>query len=294
MQTLRFFILGIILGAIFLRGDAIAQEKETIVWLTWKQVPNFIFSGKYKGQGTADLFTKTLQLNLPQYNHVNVISNTRRYQSLILEENVCVAWAWIVPGSKVFRIYSRPVSLAHRAGIQTLKSKQHLFGKPGEVLSLKKLLANPDIKLGYLEEMTYSKKVHKLIEQYRGKDNIYFSSPSAVEFNLDMLSKNRLDYFFGFPSQASYEADLKGIANQYQFYNLEEMDKYTSMHSHCSNTPFGKKVMNEVDKILTDEVLMEHLAVIERWNGQNTHYRDVFMEYVINQEANALVVNPGQ
>ncbi len=126
------------------------------------------------------------------------------------------------------------------------------------------------------------------------KENIYFSSTSAVEFNLDMLSKNRLDYFFGFPSQASYEAELKGVANQYQFYNLEEMDKYTSMHTHCSNTPFGKKVMNEVDKILTNEVLMEHLAVIERWNGQNKHYRDVFMEYVINREANALVVNPGQ
>jgi len=294
MQTLRFIILGVTLGALLLRGDVIAQEKETIVWLTWKQVPNFISEGTFKGQGVADLLTKTLQSKLPQYNHVNVISNTRRYQKLIREENVCAAWAWIVPGSEVFRMYSRPVSLAHRAGIHTLKSKQHLFGKPKEVLSLKKLLANPDIKLGYLEEMSYSKRVHELLEQYRGEDNIYFSSTSSVEFNLNMLSTNRLDYFFGFPTQASYEAELTGLANQYQFYNLEEIDKYTSMHSHCSNTPFGKKVMDEVDKILTNEVLMEHLAVIERWNGKNKQYRDVFMDYVINQQPNAQVVNPGQ
>jgi uncharacterized protein (TIGR02285 family) len=294
MQTFRFILLGAVLGALFLRGDVIAQEKETIVWLTWKQVPNFISEGKFKGQGVADIFTKTLQLNLPQYNHVNVTSNTRRYQSLIREEKVCVAWAWIVPSSETFRIYSRPVSLAHRGGIQTLKSKQHLFGKPGEVLSLEKLLANPDIKLGYLEEMTYSKRVHELLEQYREEGNIYFSSTSAVEFNLNMLSTNRLDYVFGFPTQASYEAELKGMPNQYQFYNLEEIDKYTSMHSHCSNTPFGKKVMHEVDKILTNEVLMEHLAVIERWNGKNKQYRDIFMEYIIHQQPNARVVNPGQ
>jgi len=294
MQILRFIILGVTLAALLLRGDAIAQEKETIVWLTWEQVPNFISEGKFKGQGVADLFTKTLQLKLPQYNHVNVISNTRRYQKLIREESVCVVWAWIVPGSEVFRIHSRPVSLAHRSGIQTLKSKQHLFGEPGEVLSLAKLLANPDIKLGYLEEMTYSKRVHELLEQYRGEDNVYFSSTPAVELNLNMLTTNRLDYFFGFPTQASYEAELKDIPNQYQFYNLEELDKYTSMHTHCSNTPFGKKVMDKVDKILTNEVLIEHLAVIERWNGKNKHYRDVFMEYVINQKPNELVVNPGQ
>jgi len=294
MQILRYVILGITLGALLLRGDVIAQEKETIVWLTWEQVPNFIFEGKFKGQGIADLFTKTLQLKLPQYNHVNVISNTRRYQKLIREKNVCVAWAWIVPGSNVFRIHSRPVSLAHPVGIQTVKSKQHLFGKPGEVLSLTKLLANPDIRLGYLEEMTYSKRIHELLEQYRGKKNIYFSSTSAVEFKLNMLATNRLDYFFGFSTQASYDAELKGIPNQYQFYNIEESDKYTSMHTHCSNTPFGKKVMDEVDKILTNEVLMEHLAIIERWNGKNKHYRDIFMEYVINQKPNTLVANPGE
>jgi len=294
MQTLRLIILGVILATLLLREDVIAQEKETIIWLTWEQVPNFISEGKFKGQGVADLFTKTLQLKLPQYSHVNVVSNTRRYQKLIRETNVCVAWAWIVPGSETFRIHSRPVSIAHRSGIQTLKSKQHLFGKPEEILSLTKLLANPDIKLGYLEEMTYSKRVHELLEQYRGEDNLYFSSTSAVELNLKMLASNRLDYFFGFPTQASYEAELKGEPNQYQFYNLEEIDKYTSMHAHCSNTPFGEKVMDEVNKILTNEVLMEHLAVIERWNGNNQHYRDVFMEYVINQKPNALVVNPGQ
>ncbi len=291
---LRLIISGLILGVFILRSPAFAQEKETIRWLAWQQVPNFISKGEYKGQGIGDSLTKLLQLKLPQYHHENVISNTRRYQRLIREENVCVAWAWIVPGSKEFRIHSRPVSLAPKSGIQTLKSKQHLFGKPGEMLSLAKLLSNPNIKLGYLEEMTYSKKVHELIEQYRGKENIHFSSRNAVEFNLEMLDRNRVDYFFGFPSQAIFDAEVKGIPNKYQFYNIEEIDLYTGMYTHCSKTPFGEMVMVEVNKILTNDLLMEHLAVVERWNGKNEQYREVFLDYVIDQKPNKQVTDPGQ
>ena len=275
-------------------NSVFAQEKETIRWLGWEQSPNFITEGEFKGQGIGDSLTKTIQQALPQYDHQLVISNARRYNILIREENVCVAWAWIVPGSRSYRIHSRPVSLAPPSGIHTLKSKQHLFGQPGEILSLAHLLETPMLKLGYLEEMTYSKSVHELLAQYRGKNNVHFSSRSTVEFSLVMLDTNRLDYFFGFPSQAIFDAKIKGIPNKYQFYNIEEIDMYTSMYTHCSNTPFGKAVMDQVNKILTNEILMEHLAVVEKWNGKSNRYRDVFIDYVVNQQQSEFVNHPGE
>jgi len=275
------------------QGCVFAQEKEIIRWLAWEQVPNFITEGKYVGQGIGDAFTKTLQQNLPQYEHQNVISNTRRYNELIKQKNVCVAWAWVVPGSITYRIHSRPVSLAPRTGIQTLKSKQSLFGKQGETLSLAKLLENNGLILGYLEEMQYSKKVHELINQYKDDERVFVSSRREVEFDLRLLDKNHLDYFFGFPAQAIFEAESKGIPNKYQFYNIEEIDKYVSMYTHCSKNEFGEKVMTEVNKILTDELLMEHLAVVERWYGENKGYRDIFIDYVIKQNPNELVTHPG-
>ncbi len=290
----RTILLGLMLGIGLLSEYALALEKETIRWLGWEQSPNFITKGRFKGQGIADSLTKTLQQALPQYHHENVVSNTRRYNLLIREENVCVAWAWIVPGSRSFRVHSRPVSLAPPTGIFTLKSKQHLFGKPGDVLSLAKLLENPGIVLGYLEDMSYTKRVHELLEQYRGHENVHFSSRSAVEFNLEMLDRNRLDYFFGFPSQAIFDAEIKGIPNKYQFYNIEEMTMYTSMHSHCFNNAFGRRVMEQINKILTSDVLMEHLAVVERWNGQNKQYREVFMKHIMDQTPSELVNNPGE
>lgn len=285
---LKFLLSSLIL----LAGSAFSQEKETIYWLEWEQVPNFITQGDYKGQGLGDSFTNSLQRMLPQYNHKMILSNARRYHRLIREENVCVAWAWIVPGSEEFRVHSRAISLAPRTGIQTLKSKQHLFGKPGETLSLAKLLTNPNITLGYLEEMSYTKEVHELLEKYRDKENINFSSRSNVEFNLLMLDNDRLDYFFGYSAQSIFDAKIKGIPNKYQFYNIEEINMFTSLHSHCSKTPFGEKVMSDINNIITQDLLMEHLTIIERWYGKNESYRKVFIDYVINQNPNELVTNP--
>jgi len=291
---LRFILMHIFLVSTVLSVSTFAQEKPTIRWLTWEQTPNFITKGQFVGQGLGDSFNRGLQSKLPQYHHTNIITNARRYNLLIREENVCVAWAWIIPGSQYYRVHSRAVSLAPPTGILTLKAKQNLFGKPGEILSLATLLQKPNLTLGYLEDMKYSKKVNNLLEQYRGNENIHFSSRAQVEFHLTMLDRNRLDYFFAYSAQAIYDAELKGIPNKYQFYNIKEIKMYSSLHSHCSKTPFGNKVMTDINSILTNEVLMEQLAVVERWYGKNKRYREVFMDYVINQKPNKLVTHPGQ
>ncbi len=269
-----------------------AQDKPIIRWLTWQQVPNFITKGPFAGQGLGDQITHAIQQKLPQYQHKNLISNANRYHSLIRQPDVCVAWAWIVPGSKEYRLHSRPVSLAPKTGILTLKSKAHLFGKPGDVLSLQQLLKKPKLTLGYLKAMVYTKSVHTLLDKYQLQGNVFTSARSEVQFDLKMLDTNRVDYFFAFPSQPIFNAKTKGIKNHYQFYNIDEIDKYTAMFSHCPKNDFGKKVMAQLDKIITNEFLMKHLKAVEKWNGKNKNYHDAFMNYVIKQIPHSQVTNP--
>ena len=287
-------IISLSMLLVFVIFNKPVNAKETVTWLTWEQVPHFIFEGEYKGQGISDIFTLKLQKSLPQYNHQNLKSNTRRYWKLIKKEKICVAFAWIVPGSREYRIHSRPVGIVAPMGIQTLKSKQSLFGKPGQILSLARLLENPEIKLGILKDMVYSKKVHNLIDLYEGKSNLLLSSVSAVEFSLKMLDRGRVDYFIGMPHQAIAESIMNNEPNKYQFYNIHEMNSYTSVYTHCSKTPFGEKLMRHINQIITDEFLMEHLEVVEKWNGKNKQYRELYMDYVINRKQNALVLNPGE
>jgi len=52
-----------------------------------------------------------LQKRLTQYNHITIDANAARYYELIKQEKLSVAWAWIVPGSKDFRLYSKPIPL---------------------------------------------------------------------------------------------------------------------------------------------------------------------------------------
>jgi len=287
------FCLTILCG-LLLGPQSYAEDKPTLRWLVWDQVPNYILQGPFQGQGAAGLLTKALQDQLPQYHHVNVVSNAQRYRHLIREENVCVAWAWIVPGSREYRLHSRPISLAPRTGIQVLKAKQSLFGPPGASLSLANLLRQPKLRLGYLNGMSYSKQVHELLELYRGSRHVYSAFGSSVEFKLPMLDRGRVDYFFGFSAQSIYDAEMRGVENNYQFYNLDEMDLYTSMYSHCSNTAFGKTAMRAINRLLTDELLLEHLSRVERWYGDNEDYREVFMHHVIEQIPHPLVTDPGQ
>ncbi len=287
-------IISLSMLLVFVIFNKPVNAKETVTWLTWEQVPHFIFEGEYKGQGISDIFTLKLQKSLPQYNHQNLKSNTRRYWKLIKKEKICVAFAWIVPGSREYRIHSRPVGIVAPMGIQTLKSKQSLFGKPGQTLSLDRLLKNSQIKLGILKDMVYSKKVHNLIDLYEGKSNLLLSSVSAVEFSLKMLDRGRVDYFIGMPHQAIAESIMNNEPNKYQFYNIDEMNIYTSIYTHCSKTPFGEKLMRHINQIITDEFLMEHLEVVEKWNGKNKQYRELYMDYVINRKQNALVLNPGE
>ncbi len=269
--------------------------KDTVIWLKWEQIPNFIFHGKFKGQGLADTFMKTLQDGLPQYEHVEISANAARYYEVIQREKVCVAWAWIVPGSEDIRIYSKPISLVAPMGVQTLKSKQHLFGPPGTTLSLTNLMDSTDLILGHLSKLTFSKELNTLLAKYHGTPKLYTSTGnSGVEFNLEMLDFERVDYFLGFQQQSTYDAEIKGIENKYQYYNIEEMDRYSRMHVHTSKTLYGKKLMKAIEGLLTEEVLYEHLKVIERWQGPNEKFRTIFIDHIINGKPNPLVKNPGE
>lgn len=291
---LRILLTGLIVVSLLLSGQASAQDKPVIRWMTWEQPPNFITKGPFQGEGIGDSFTLALQKRLPEYQHVPVVTNARRYLRLLKEEDICVAWAWIIPDTHGFRVHSRAVSLVPPSGILTLKSKQHLFGKPGEMLSLASLLENKNLVLGYLEEMVYSKRVNELIEGYRGQKHVHFSSRSNVDFDLYMLDTHRLDYFFAFSNQPIFDAEVKGIENKYQFYNIEEIDMYSSMHANCSKTPFGEKVMRKIEAALSKELLMEQLEKVERWYGKSDRYRQVFIDYVIRQKQNKFVTHPGQ
>ncbi len=283
------FPLCTVLLLFFSISVCLSEERDTLVWLTWNQKPNYIFSGKFKGQGIAGSLMKAIQDSLPQYVHRVISTNAERYNELIKNEETCVAWAWKVPNSRNIRIYSKPISLLAPMGIITLKEKQHKFDDANEILSLEKLLADTTLTLGYLAGMPYSQKIMELLDKHKESPNIYISRTSAIEFNLKMLDLNRVDYFIGISQQPIFDALNRGVQNKYKFYNIEEDMDFTPMYVNTSKSDLGTRVMSDIEKILTNELLLDHLEVIERWSGENKNYRSIFIDYIIRQNSNSMV-----
>jgi len=121
---------------------AASDEKTEILWLVWDQPPNYFATGKYKGKGIAGRLNKTLHDRMPEYLHIDITSNAKRYDQLIADTKrvSCSAWAWKIRGNNKFRYFSNPHSLIPPIGIYIHKSNQEKLGPKGSVLSLLKLL----------------------------------------------------------------------------------------------------------------------------------------------------------
>lgn len=263
-----------------------SQAKETIYWLTWTQIPHYIDEGEFKGKGIADTLLRWLQEELSEYNHDEYLSNTIRYERLIRATDVttCTAWAWKQSerGEEQHRLYSKAHALARPMGIFVHRKKLHLFGKPGEVLSLETLLQNKNLRFSYLQGFPYSEKTNALLKRYENEPHTIPRSSSDVAIPLRMLTLDRHDYSTGVDGQTAIEEQMKGQKTDYIFFNIQEDTDYVRMYTHCSKSEMGKAIIEQVNRFYTKERILRFLEVIERWHGPNARYRELFIENIIN------------
>jgi len=261
--------------------------KETIQWLWFEQAPYFIGKNPRAGTGIGDELTRYFQDNLPEYEHQNIRVNTIRYNSMIKGQDVCVPVAWLSENEEQHLIQTRPHTLEPPAGIYIHKSKQHLFGKPGDELSLKKLLLNKDLKLGALRGMEYSAEVDQLLETHKANRNVTLIDAPITEISLNLLKLNRLDYLLGLPSQNRHKELLHHQqGDTYQFFNIEEISRYVPMYAHCSNNERGRKIVSKLNTLLTDARLIQSIEKYEYWYEGNHRFRKLFMDHIINKLPN--------
>lgn len=271
-----------------------SNAKETIYWLTWVQIPNYIGEGSFKGKGIAGTMLAWLKKELPEYNHDEYLSNTIRYERLIRSTDVttCTAWAWKQSGrgEKEHRLYSKAHSLIPPIGIYVHKSQQHLFGKPREVLSLETLLQNKNLRLSYLQGFPFSQHTTRLLKQYENAPHTIPNSNSDVAIPLKMLTLGRIDYSLGTAGQAIAKEKMEGVKTDIGFFNIAEEPNHIRMYTHCSKTKTGEAIIQKVNRFLTKERILQYLEIIENWYGPNPRYRELFIENIIHGNPHPNVV----
>lgn len=233
---------------------ALAQSKESLLWLKRDLPPLFIFDGPKKGQGVIDQLLSRLIAGMPRYQHsVMKVNRARGLQMLHEPSLVCDAalnWSkeresWIAFSIPVFRAMSNGLAVK-RVDREVLTP----FIKDGEV-DLAALLATGSVSLGIVAERNYGDFLDALIKQAPPKALTLHYGNDALGSLLQMQRLGRLQLLLGYRPEIRYQAEQQGIAeDELQFYPIRGTGKYLSGYIGCTDTPQGRQAIIEINQLL--------------------------------------------
>lgn len=264
------------------------HAKETITWLEATFPPFIIHEGTYIGQGYGDTVTDILTENLQQYEHERIKANiSRHYKMFKSGENVCTVGLYKTPERKKFVYFSVPSFFTLPNVIVINKAKFQEFGGRNQ-LSLAEILKSKDIVIGRSKNRSYGPVIDSLLDKHGNEANVFEYEGNELSLNFfEMLKRDRLDGIIGLPEEVIYQAENLGIRDQIMTLGIvENQDNLDAWLSYvaCSKTPWGKKVIEDIDQVLIEERSKQNYrAAYERWldEGSIRTYRNAYDRYFI-------------
>ena len=231
-----------------------AQPKETLIWLLRDLPPTMILEGPKKGQGIIDQMLPLLIAGMPQYQHALMRVNRARGMQMLHEASfTCdpsLIWTqereqWITFSNPAFRAVSNGLVVR-----QEDRAVLEPFLVDGEV-DLAAMLASGRKKVGVVAERSYGQFLDTLLKQALPDALTRHYGNDALGSLLQMQRLGRLQVVLGYWPEIRYKANQAQIADdQLEFYPVKGTGKYLSGHIGCSNTPQGRKAINEINKLL--------------------------------------------
>jgi len=265
------------------------MAKETITWLEATFPPYLIHQGEYKGQGYGDVVTDILIKHLDQYEHKRMPANiSRHYRMYKRGEKVCSAGLYKKPEREEFLHFSMPSFLTLPNVIVINKGKYDAFGDTNTV-SLATILQDKSLIIGQAKNRSYGRIIDNIFEEYVNASNVFAYEGKSLSLNFfQMLKRDRLDGIIGLPEEVLYQAENLGIRDHIMTLAIEEnqqsLDAWLS-YVVCSKTPWGQKVIEDVNKVLRQQRPTEaYRAAYERWldKASIARYREAYDKYFLS------------
>ena len=233
---------------------ALAQPKETLVWLLRDLPPLMIFEGPKKGQGVIDQLLPQLIARMPNYDHTLMRVNRARGLQMLQEPpltcDAALNWSkerasWMIFSLPVFRAMSNGLAI-RRVDRDVLAP----FIRDGEV-DLAAVLASGREKLGIIAERNYGEYLDALLKHAPSSALTLHYGNDALGSLLQMQRLGRLRMLLGYRPEIRYQAVQEGFAeDELQFYPIRGTGQYLSGYIGCSDTPKARQVMREINQVL--------------------------------------------
>lgn len=234
--------------------QAMAQPRETMIWLLRDLPPLMIFEGPKKSQGVIDQLLPLLADGMPQYRHILLRVNRARALQMLHEPSLtCDAalnWSrererWIAFSIPVFRAMSNGLAV-RRVDHEIIAP----YVQDGEV-DLAALLNNGHEQLGVIGERNYGEYLDGVLRQAPAQALTAHYGNDALGSLLQMQRRGRLRFLLGYRPEIRYQAQQQGIAeDELQFYPIRGAEKYLSGYIGCNDTPQGRQAIGEINQLL--------------------------------------------
>jgi uncharacterized protein (TIGR02285 family) len=240
-------------------------------WFHDHYPPTFIGRGPHKGQGYGDKTYEYLKAKLPQYRHEKIAATFNRGLAQIKDQDgVCVMGMFKTPEREEFVAFSDVMVKTLPNRLVVLKERKAIIepflSEQGEVL-LDKLLTDAGMTGGLITDRFYSSRINAFI-QAQAKPGKFVTLPEPRYGRL--LSRNRIDYTFGFAYEAEYQFRIIGLPNAYTTYAIAGEPPLMYGHVGCSKMPLGMEAAAAITEAIKDAGDPPiYRAWMEEWLDEN-------------------------
>lgn len=232
---------------------------DTITWYKPEFPPLSIVNGPHAGKGYSDRIETFLIKALDAYDHQVVVAPFKRtLRDMRNGLNACSVTLLKNSEREKFVAFTKPARLLlPNSLIVRATDRDRLapyMDANGEV-SVDALIADGRMKLGYSDGRSYTKPLDALIEKYRAHENLVErhgkEGPKGL---LTMLTRGHIDAMFAQPVEAQFHGMAMSVENDIAVISIAEISDYTVGYIGCSKTPWGEKVVAEINAILETAV----------------------------------------
>lgn len=234
---------------------AMASAKERLMWLIRDLPPFTIFDGVAQGQGVIDRLLPQLIAQMPEYEHSIIRVNRALGMQMLQEPSfTCDPTLLWTPERARFVHFSTPSLGVLSSGVVVRKQDQAMLTPllDGERVDLKRLLAEPRLKLGVVAERSYSTQVDAMLRQLPDTVVSRHYGNEATTNLLQMQQLGRLQLVLGYWPEIRYLIQAQGWPlEDYAFHPIQGVSRYQFLHVGCSDTPLGREAIRHIDQLLS-------------------------------------------
>ena len=279
MRNKRNLLIGMVLICFSsLTVSVSTSAQNTITW-GWHNRPPYLNANASGSElGSIDKALELLISKLPMYEHKKVKAPIARVLKELEKGNHwCAAGLLKSPERDRISIASIPMFLIPGHRLMVRQDYAHELDSEG-IVSLKKLISTPGVKIYFERERSYNGTIDTLIAAHPELKT--FTSASQ---GVNMLLLDRIDYLLEHEATANYYATIEGKPDSLISIPFQEMSATISLRVLCPKNEWGKTVVADINNALNKirqtseysslfELYLSKKSVAELKEAYKTHF----------------------